>query len=370
MAEEQMLILRMVEEGKITADQATILLEALRPSSANVDSMGNTITHPASGNVIPEEERKVRQAMREEASQAREAAREARVQAKRIRGEGRRHNSGNTIMASLRALGIPLGGSHEYSFTRVLSGEFSAVKPHLRVQNTNGRIEVGLSDDEHWQLRLLTRIRADNEANAAALAEKLVNVESDSQRLNVEAQRMFGQNASVTIELRLPARLFAEIDVVTTNGSIQLAQLAAEKAAIKTVNGKVIGEKLEVNDLQASSVNGSVSIDGAITHLQGRATNGRVSVKILQKMNSELDLKTVNGSINVLLPEDTAIGYYLDVATTAGSIKHGLSSLLVTEEHRKPGRRTLVAASKDLEAKELRQAITARSVSGTVRVNV
>ncbi len=370
MAEEQMLILRMVEEGKITADQAAILLAALRPASANVDSMSNTTTRPKVGNVVPEEERKARQALKEEASQAREAAREARVHAKRVRGESRRRNSGSTIMASLRALGIPLGGSHEFSFTRVLSGEFTAAKPYLRVQNTNGRIDVALSDDEHWQLRLLTRIRADNEADAAALADRLVSVASDNQRLTVEAQRMFGQNASVTVELRLPARLFAEIDVVTTNGSIQLVQLAAEKAVVKTVNGRVTGEKLEVNDLQASSVNGSVSIDGAIAHMQGRATNGRVSVKILHKMSSELDLKTVNGSISVLLPEDTAIGYHLDVATTAGSIKHSLPNLLVTEEQRKPGRRTLVAASNDLEAKELRQAITARTVSGTVRINV
>ena len=55
MAEEQMLILRMVEEGKITADQAAILLAALRPASANVDSMSNTTTRPKVGNVVPEE---------------------------------------------------------------------------------------------------------------------------------------------------------------------------------------------------------------------------------------------------------------------------------------------------------------------------
>lgn len=370
MAKEQMLILRMVEEGKITADQAVTLLAALGQGSANSDSISSATTRPALGSIVREEERKVRQAVREEAAQAREAASEARAQAKRTRGEGRRRSPESTIMASLRALGISLGGSHEYSFTRVLSGEFSATKPYLKVQNTNGRIEIGASDDDRWQLRLLTRVRADDEASAETLAAKLVHIESDSQRLTVAAQRMFGQNASVTMELRLPARLFAEINVATTNGSIQLVELAADKAIMKTVNGKVIGEKLEVSDLQASSVNGSVTVDGAVEHMQGQAANGRITVKILHKINSSLDLKTVNGSINVLLLEDVDIGYQLDVSTTAGSIKHGLPHLLVTEEQRRPGRRTLVAASKDLGAKELRQEVRARTVSGSVRINV
>lgn len=373
MAGEQMLILRMVEEGKITADQAVGLLEALGGGSADATFASNTATQPEQRSlvrVVREEERKVRQAVREEAAQAREVAREARAQARHIRGESQRLSPEKTIMASLRALGIPLGGNKEFSFTRTVSGRFSASNPCLRVQNTNGRIEIRPSDDDSWQIRLLTRVRADDEASAQALAAKLVHIESDEQLLAVQAQRMFGQNASVTMELLVPARNFDEMSVAATNGTIQLAELAAAKMALKTVNGKVIGEKLQASDLQASSVNGAVTIDGAIERMHGRAANGRITVAISPAMSTELDLKTVNGSISVALPEAAEIGYQLDVASTSGSIKYELPNLVVSEEQKKPGRRTLVAVSTDFAAKQLQQKVRARTVSGAVRINV
>lgn len=372
MAGEQMLILRMLEEGKITADQAVGLLEALGHGSVDTASP-SAVTQPGQqslSRVVREEERKVRQAVREEAAQAREIAREARTEARRIMNDTQRSRPEKTIMSSLRALGIPLGGSKEFSFTRSVNGKFATANPCVRLQNTNGRIEINPSADEQWQLRLLTRVRADNQDSAQALADKLVHIESDEQLLAVEAQRMFGQNASVTMELLLPRRNYDDLGVVTTNGTIQLTEAAATRMTLKTVNGKVIGEELRADDLQASSVNGSVTIDGAIHRIQARAANGRITVEITEAMNAELDLKSVNGTIKVELPETASIGYQLDISTTAGSIKHDLPDLVVSEEQKRPGRRKLVAASPDLAAKQLRQTVKASTVSGTIRINI
>ncbi len=373
MAGEQMLILQMLEAGKITADQAVGLLEALSQGSADTASPSNVVAQSEQQSVsraVREEERRARQAVREEAAQARETARKARAEARRTANGAHRSRPEKTIMSSLRALGIPLGGSKEFSFTRSLSGKFVAANPSIRLQNTNGHIEISPSADEQWQLQLVTRVRADNQASAQALADRLVHVESDEQFLTVEAQRMFGQNASVAIELQLPVRDYNDLNVTTTNGTIQLAELAATSMAVKTVNGKVIGERLTTNDLQASSVNGTVAIDGAIGRIQAHAVNGRLTVEITEAMHAELDLKSVNGAIRVELPEAATIGYQLNATSTAGNIRHDLPGLVVSEEQKRPGRRTLVAASNDLAAKELRQTVKASTVSGDIRINV
>lgn len=360
-----MLVLRMLEEGKITADEAVGLLEALNqgghsgPTSA---AREESLLRRA----VREEERKARQAVRAEAARAREIARAARVEAQRIKSEAQRLWPEKTW----RALGGLLGGRKEFSFTRNVEGEFTEADPRIRLQNTNGRIELGPSEDHRWHLSLLTRIRADDEANAQAIAEKLIRVDSDEGYLAVEARRLFGQNASVTMELLLPERTYKEICLASTNGSIQLAHINAATMVLKTVNGKVTGEKLQADELLTSSVNGSVTIGGAIRRGQAQAANGGIHMEISEAMDSQLDLRTVNGSIKVELPQAPQIGYRIEGATTAGSIKQNLPDLLVREEQKRPGQKTLIAESPDFANKEWQQTVKARTVSGAIKINV
>lgn len=369
MIKEQMMVLRMLEEGRITADQAVGLLEALGQKEVS----GKTAIRAddeSMQQVVREEQRRARQAVRKETARAREIAREVQAEVKGEANHMRNDIERGRPEKTWGALGALLGGGKNFSFTRNVSGQFSAIRPDISVRNTNGRIDLGKSNDEKWHLRLLTRVRAADEAGAQALAEKLVHIESDDKSLTVQAQRMFGQNASVTMELLLPAGDYRELSVITTNGSVELAELTATKMEIKTINGKVRGEKLQSRDLQASSVNGSVAIDGVLERVQAHAANGRLSVSIADIMSSELDLKSVNGSIVVELPEAPTIGYELDIATTSGSVKHGLSHLIVNEEQKRAGRRKLVAASANLAEKQHRQIVKARSVSGSVKINV
>lgn len=360
MSEEQMLVLRMLEEGKITADEAVGLLEALA-QSRTADKTPSTL-HRA----VQEEERRARQAVREEVARAREIARAARVEAEKVKSEAQRLWPEKTW----RALGGLLGGRREFSFERHMEGEFSEESPRIHLQNTNGRIELGRSPDQRWHLSLQLKVRADDEANAKAIADRLVRVDSAGGHLTVEARRLFGQNASVSMELLAPERQYSEICLASTNGSIQLANLAATMMVLKTVNGKVAGEKLQAEDLQTSSVNGAVTIEGEIERGQAQAANGGINVEITSASDCQLDLRTINGSIKVELPHGAAIGYRIDAATTAGSIKHNLPDLLVHEEQKRPGQRVLVAESPDFADKEWQQTVKARTVSGAIKINV
>jgi len=359
-AEEQVLVLRMLEEGKITAEQAVELLEALkRPERKQREPRSVEA-------IVREETRKAGQAARAEAARARAMAEKARAQARR---QIERRRPERTVVATLRALGIPWSGGREFTYSRSLSGEFGEGQAEIQLQITNGRIQICPSSSEQWQLTLTSRVRADDEVTAEKLAEKLVQVDSDSNRLLVEAQRLFGQNAKVDIDLRLPRRRLGAVIASTTNGSIKAQELKADTVIFKTVNGRVTGEKLEIDSLQASTVNGRVHIAGAIKEMRGRATNGRILVQVAPG-DTELDLGTVNGSVNVTLATDERIGYQLDLTSVFGSIRQELPDIVVKEEEKRPGRRVFRAESAAWADKDIRQSVRARTVSGPVRINL
>ena len=367
MAEEQILILRMVEEGKITADQAVELLAAVNKQAQQQASV------PAPAN--RQQERDVQRLVREQERQARKAARQqaqakerTRTRKETVKTRGRQGPQ-QTIMASLRALGVPVGG-REFAFERELTGEFEGDAIAVRVQNTNGKVRIIPSADDHWHLRLKTRVRASNEADAESLAAKLVSVAAEADILTVEAQRMFGQNASSDIELELPQRSLADMHVSTTNGTINVEGLQGDDVTLKTVNGRVIAQELDLGRLVVSSVNGSLHVAGFAEDLQCKAANGKIMVELLRNANSILDLQTVNGTVAVELPVDESIGYQVNAATTTGSIKLGLEGLQIREQQKRPGRNTLVAESVDFAEKEVRQVVQARTVSGAVSINL
>ncbi|NLW16668.1 MAG: DUF4097 domain-containing protein [Firmicutes bacterium] len=370
MSDEKMLVLRMLEAGKITVDEAVGLLEAIgQGDGADKRALTTTSAEQSLRQAVWEEERRARQAVRAEVARARQLACEAQEE---VKAEAQRLKNDAQCLRpekAWRALGGLLGGGKEFSFKRELRGEFGVDNPYIDLHNTNGRIELGLSKNGLWQLSLHTRVRADDERNAQRIADRLIQVKSDENSLSVQARRLFGQNASINIELLLPQREYEELSIATTNGSIRLEELTATRMSLKTVNGKVTAEKLKANELQASSVNGSVILDGAIERGRAQAANGRITIRISEEMNSQLDVKSVNGAIKVELPEGDNIGYCIEAESTAGSIKHDLPGLMVSEEQKRPGQRKLVAQSQAFAEKQWQQRVRARTVSGSIKIN-
>lgn len=371
MADEQLLILKMLEDGKITAEQATELLTLIgkrSPSRVNPSQLAE------SRRVQRELRQEERRVLRQQARSLREEERQVRRQIKR---EAKRYSDlgqtgpadslGRTVQNSLFMLGLPLGGGRSFVFTKELDGKFVGERPEIGVRNTNGRIVIENSQDDRWHLRLTVRVRADGADEARGLAESLVSVKHADTALSVESKRLFGQNAGVDIDLLLPCGIRPRLQASCTNGTINLIGITGEKLVLHTVNGKVKAQEFQTESIEAHSVNGGIWLAGAGQQIKCRAANGRIQLLYAGESSARVELETVNGAIDVSLPLGEQVGYQVDAASTAGAVEVNLPNVL-REGRTRPGRRSVQAESRDLKSKSLVQSVQAKSVSGRITI--
>jgi DUF4097 and DUF4098 domain-containing protein YvlB len=359
MADEQLLILKMLEDGKINAEQATELLTLTGQTHvSHTDSRSET---QQLDRIVHEEARRARR-------QVKQQVRDESTRSIRHTGSARTIGSlERSAQKSLQLLGLPFGGSQSFAFSKQLSGRFESSGPQCTVHNTNGRITVTSSSDEEWHLTLKVRVRADNESAAKQRAESLISLEHSPVALHVQSARLFGQSSVSDIELQLPLNWGGELSVSCTNGTIDLGHFVGEQLSLKTVNGKILAADLQANAVVASSVNGGIEISGYAANITCRTANGRISLDVGVTKAARLDVQTVNGAINVLLPEQDDLGYCIDAESTAGGIELLLPDL-VRKEHSRAARRQTKAKSRELKSKPTVQSVKARTVAGKISI--
>lgn len=362
------MILKMLEDGKITAEQAVELLAAVGTGRASEPP----ITEPTidlvqrqgkDRRIIREEERRIRQQVKEESRRARSAVRDAMRELRNSLPRGLEQS----ILHSLTGMSTGIGGK-EYSFKRDHSGEFATDVASVHIQNTNGHIDLLKSPDQSWHLSLSMRVRAENEDVAKSVAEKLAVLTCSEKGLLIAAQKLFGQNAAVNITLSLPD-LPVRLNATSTNGTISVTDISGQDFVLKTVNGKVIINSVRASQIEAGAINGSIVVSAATRTLRCKGANGRIQAELQTIGDAEVDLNTVNGTIHLTLPDDEQIGYAVSADTTAGSIKVDIPGVEIQQDKHKPGRRSLRVQSLGMEKKRYRQSIRARSVSGKITIH-
>lgn len=358
MREARVRVLQMVEEGTISPDEALKLLAALEGAEPAADG-GAAVQGQAAVPTGASEERE----REEELGPPSQSLFESPAEGKRPVA----YEVKDLVKMSLGALG--LGGGQRYSFNREQEGRFVGDDVSVILHNTNGRIEIWPSSDNDWHLHLAVKVRANSEAEAQREAEKLLLIDASGDKLHVQVKRVFGQNISVRMGLYLPSIRYAELRASTINGSVKVDGAVADHVKINTVNGRVEAINLQAQQLQGATTNGSLTIGGSVGHGDLKATNGSITLGVLPLTEGELNLQTVSGSISIIVADREDLGYHFDLTSTSGSIKARIPNLLVQKEFRGVGRRRLEAATPEWERQSLRHKVAARTVSGSIRVN-
>lgn len=378
--QEKMMILKMLEEGKIDSQQAVALLEALDPKPKSVDKVidPEAAVREAGRESLAEERKQAREARmhaKEQANEARLRAREEAARARKAirdsvkegRDVSRQGSLGDSLMKTLRTFGLSTGGKEEFSFARNLSGCLEH-GGEVKINNTNGTVKVVTRDGEDWELNIVNRVRANDKQTASQVAEQLVSVQSNGSDLIIEAKRLFGQSAAADIELSLPAVLLSKATLNSTNGTISAQGLQVGSIILKTVNGKVHAESLIAEEIEAGAVNGSVRIDAETSVLRCKSVNGRVQVALRSKGDAKLDLQTINGGVTAELTESQNTGYRITANSTSGGITIGVPQVEYKQNTRRSGKRSVLAESLQLADKEFVQDVVAKTVSGSINI--
>lgn len=108
-------------------------------------------------------------------------------------------------------------------------------------------------------------------------------------------------DVSVELTIRLPAG--ARMNASTVNGSLNIEGATSEVIA-HTVNGGITARS-SGGAVSAKTTNGSINVRSALfdhEHSEISTVNGSVTVELTEALNATLDMRTVNGSVSSDFP--------------------------------------------------------------------
>ena len=375
MNEERMFILKMIEQGKITAEEGAALLEALR------DDGDRRAASDGGGPGADRDAGSGRDGRREPAADAGEGrGAEERDGERRTAGDARddeRHrrprpadlatqikeaihsalrgvphvteelvenwkevsedvrNSFNEIRDEIRKRGLvdvsglmelishvrDLGFGHLHEFEEEVEGAFTEKGPRIELATTNGSITVRGWEKARYRLILRKRVQVADESRAEETARRLVDVTAEDGLLRATARQLL--NSSVSMELWLPSASDASIELRSGNGGLRIEGLSCREASATTTNGSVQLKRVTADRVVTRTTNGKVSCSEVVSRsAEANTTNGSVS---WSGAAESAEIRTVNGTARIepQVPERPDGGD----ATEAGRSRYDVSSV-------------------------------------------
>jgi hypothetical protein len=179
----------------------------------------------------------------------------------------------------------------------------------VEIINENGSIEARRATGSEVSVKAIREVSdsSDDKANARLQSLKM-REEVSPDRVSIQAETgestPFGLRRGISLryEVALPPGL--TVTLRTQNGSVRLDRVDGQITAAST-NGLVAGQSLS-GSVQASTVNGSVQME--IVSLTGdvrlSTVNGAVRLELPKELDADLEATTVNGGVSV----DSALG--------------------------------------------------------------
>lgn len=392
MEEERLLVLRMVADGKITAEEAAALLRALdatrgtterapgpggKDMAFDVDRLGRKLGEKAelmaeaiAGEVEKHaaDAEKLGRKLEDKAESMAQAIAE-KVEEHVTRLEKRVEDPGwlQGLLGGLN-LGHMFGQQHRFEDT--ITGSFEHEGDvQLDISTFNGRIELETWDRPGFEFRVVKTIRAPHVEEAAELAGKLVHFTREGSQLKLDARSPGPWNAGVAIYARLPAERAYEANLGTTNGRVVMSGLRAGNLSARATNGRVVVERVAVaKHADLKTTNGKIEFQGSTPHLVARTSNGRIVVSPNPGQGGDYDLSTSNGSIRVQLVASPDTGYDVKAVTTNAKIVADLGDMEMLSEEKRHGRQHLHARTQGFEDRRHWVRVRAQTSNGPIRI--
>lgn len=267
---------------------------------------------------------------------------------------------------------------------RFVEKSFTVVNPGtLRVETSGGSIKIEPGSDSTVKVVARQRIKANSEAEADELLQKLQLTIAQSggdvaATAKYEKQPLgfrFGSWPPVSVDftVTVPAAMASElrtsggsitvgdvggrINAHTSGGSIKLGKVGSSvnadtsgggislesaqgDVALDTSGGSIkVGTVAGKADLETSG--GSITIDSVSNSVRASTSGGGIRATVVGALKADSELSTSGGGIRVTL--DKTAAFDLDASTSGGSVSADGLAIKLTGD-RKPGRSRLAGA--------------------------
>lgn len=386
MDDERLMILRMLEEGKISAAEAAELLRALdEGGSGGREASGASPEPRRPGEGVAEAARDAaREWMRRGEELAQRLARRGEEIAGRLGDDASRLAEliQRRVEESLRRLPELLDSVEHLGralelpqrVERVLTGRFAEGDPGdlvlIDLTGVNGPLQVEGWDEEDYRLTISAHLPrgAREEGGDEQALGRAVAIEQEARRLAV---RPAGELRSLSVSLRLPSRHRYVLKLHTANGAILVAGVDGRELRAATDNARIVAERVGFEQAVLETSNSRISVSGAVRDLEARTANAPIAAGIeLESLEGEArwTLRTSNAPITCRVPAGPGYGYDIDAATTVGRVyvdtgEHAHDVAVAGE-----GRQAVAVRSPGFAERQRRLVLHARTTNGSVRI--
>lgn len=275
--EERRKILELIAEGKLTAEQADLLLEALE-NKGNEKVDGKAAWDRATAE------------MKTFGSQMSSAIAQGMSELRR----------GIEMNLSNMQFGDFIATSFEHEFPEHVRS--------LRVESVNGRIRVERWSQPNIRIYVQADVRMDEQVQAKDLLDRAVQTTVLGDEATVELlTRVEGARVNgARIDVYIPNSLDT-ITLKTRNGAIFIDHVEAIHTTLETMNGQIRAEHVKAKHVRMTTLNGGVNLVDVLTdetkELYVASRNGAISLRgIPTSAAIQGQAKTVNGMVQITNP--------------------------------------------------------------------
>ncbi|HHY97892.1 MAG TPA: DUF4097 family beta strand repeat protein [Firmicutes bacterium] len=394
MNEEIRMILKMIEEGKITADQAAELIEAIRDKDAAYDEEGvpnedqtRNEVESMEGKRSAEHEGKIakdRGPAKPSRAGLDDMVEELKAFGSNIRKELEDSQLKDTIRDAVKKAlsnaGSSLtnlagnffdigwgGGMIQRSLEGHLEPEEADSVIHLFLTGRNGSIKLIGWDQPGYKVVAVARVPSGKEAEYQF--EDLVQYRVGEKNLEFEARGDRFNLKAVSLQAFVPKRFTYDVALESSNGSIEVADISCTKIHAETSNGKIDFNRVRTDAAYVETSNGAVVLNTSSKSLHCETTNGSISVTPFGiDGTSTWELETSNGAVKAVVPEDMNLGVSIAAEVSCGGISVDVPDLVYELNERGRTNQEIRAKSMNFEDREKKLILRIETSNGGISV--
>lgn len=319
----------MVEEGKLTVDEALTLLEELEKTNQTMEQKQEQIAHELS-NAVKFEETKKEKSANEKFQSTKEKV----------------FDFVDSALKKIKDLDFDFNFGQSVEISHIFHHGDVYIKD-MDIDVANGTIKIIAWDQPDVRIECQAKVyRVDNpeQARQNFLRDVIFTIEGQKLRF-VTQQKWMKVNAVIYVPKseyeRVRVRTFNgtisgeelninDFFVKTANGKINLHHLTGKRTEVETANGAISLTSSVFDDIEAETINGAITIDGDFKNMEAQTFNGNVTFNLHGNRCERIGATATTGSIDLCVPEGIPVKG--EIKTNLGGFNMKLEGVQILEE--------------------------------------
>lgn len=345
MSQDRKRILEMVQEGKLSAQEAIILLDALEGKAPAPDLKSGAAEESQAEFDFSTTDSSAKQTAGKDSTDG--GKKEEDNFYKQIENAGERiFDFVNTALRKVKEMDFQFNQSVEIPHVFQQSGEGIE---RIDIDIANGPVRVIPWDQEEVRIECQAKVyriedreegrsyfldntifSQDNSMLCFATKSKWMRVESivyvPKKRYKKIAIRIFtGELTSERLECDY-------LLVKTTNGKVDLENVSGEKLEIETVNGQIKVKESQADEVEAETINGAIDVLASCKKAELKSFNGNITCSLKDTETKIFEAKAVTGNIHLYVPDKAGVDG--ELRSNLGSYTLNLQDVNILHEKR------------------------------------